>query len=401
MRVLLNTISAAGAKTGVGHYTAQLLRCLREQTAPGEIDCFPRGWVRQIGSLWGRARPWLERGRPTGPASATGVPLSWRSSALRRLRGQGQVLVRQLFRSFLATRQFDLYHEPNFIPLPCDLLTAATLHDLSALHHPEWHPADRVAHFEKHFHEGVRRCQHFFTVSEYVRREIIATLYVRPEQVTVTYNGVRPGLMPLPAGVVKETLRRLQLPAQYFLVLGTIEPRKNILTLLRAYCGLPDKVRTAYPLLLVGGWGWNAADVADFLDREARHRGVRHLGYFPEKHLPVLYNGARALLFPSHYEGFGMPAAEMLACGGAVIASMAGALVEVAGKCAHLVDARDVDGWRHAMHRAAVDAEWWARLRQGAVAAAGAFTWERCAADTLSAYRRLCSDNVLTVRKAG
>jgi alpha-1,3-rhamnosyl/mannosyltransferase len=154
---------------------------------------------------------------------------------------------------------------------------------------------------------------------------------------------------------------------------------------------------------LVGGWGWHSADVAEYLDREGRQRGVRHLGYFAEKHLAVLYNGARALLFPSHYEGFGMPAVEMLACGGAVIASTAGALVEVAGKCAHFVDARDVDGWRHAMHRAAVDGEWWSRLRRGAVEAARPYTWERCAADTLRAYRRLCGDNAVTAqqRKAG
>jgi glycosyltransferase involved in cell wall biosynthesis len=404
MRVLLNALSTSGAKTGVGHYTAELIRCLREQTRPGEIDSFPRGWMRQARSLWGVVRPWLER---PAPPPATPLPVAkppWRTNALRSLRTQGQALLRRHFRSFVEQGDYDLYHEPNFIPLPCDLRTAATLHDLSALHHPEWHPADRVAHFDKNFHDGLKRCEHFFTVSEFVRGEIIGTLHVRPDQVTVTYNGVRPGLTPLPASVVQETLRRLQLPQRYFLALGTIEPRKNILMLMQAYCALPDKVRTTYPLLLVGGWGWHSADVAEYLDREGRLRGVRHLGYFPEKHLAVLYNGARALLFPSHYEGFGMPAAEMLACGGAVIASTAGALVEVAGQCAHLVDARDVEGWRHAMHRAAVDAEWWACLRRGVTEVARQYTWERCAADTLRAYRRLCGDNVMSaneVRKAG
>jgi glycosyltransferase involved in cell wall biosynthesis len=405
--VLLNALSTSGAKKGVGHYTAQLIRCLREQTLPGEIDCFPRGWVRQARSLWGRVRPWFEHGRPKAPAQPASHPQAnppWRAGALHFLRAQGQSLLRKHFHSFVVNGSYDLYHEPNFIPLPCDLRTAATLHDLSVLHHPEWHPADRVAHFEKSFRDGVKRCEHFFTVSEFVRHEIIKTLHVRPDQVTVTYCGVRPGLTPQPEAVVQESLRRLQLPLRYFLTVGTIEPRKNVLTVLRAYCALPEKVRAAYPLLLVGAWGWNSADVADYLDREGRHRGVRHLGYFPEKHLPVLYNGARALLFPSYYEGFGMPAVEMLACGGAVIASTAGALVEVAGRCAHLVEPGDVDGWRHAMHRAAVDAEWWSGLRRGVTEVAKEFTWERCAADTLRAYRRLCGDNVVTVdrpRKAG
>ena len=407
MRVLLNALSTSGAKTGVGHYTAELIRCLREQTLPGEIDCFPSGWVRRARSLWGHVRPWFERGRrPTAsaePSPPAGKP-HWRVGALRVLRAYGQSLLRKHFQSFLVNDRYDLYHEPNFIPLPCDLRTATTLHDLSVLHHPEWHPADRVAHFEKSFRDGVRRCEHFFTVSEFVRREIIETLHVRPEQVTVTYNGVRPGLTPLPEPVVQESLRRLRLPPRYFLTVGTIEPRKNILTLLRAYCALPDKIRAAYPLLLVGAWGWNSGDVADYLDREGRRRGVRRLGYFPEKHLAVLYNGARALLFPAHYEGFGMPAAEMLACGGAVIASTAGALVEVAGQCSYLIEPGDVDGWRHAMHRAAVDAEWWSSLRRGATQAAERFTWVRCAADTLRTSRRLCGDSVVTAerpRKAG
>jgi alpha-1,3-rhamnosyl/mannosyltransferase len=364
--------------------------------------------MRRARSLWGRLRPWFERGGPKLPAQS-GAPLhiakpSWRLGALRVLRARGQALLREHFRSFVANGRYDLYHEPNFIPLPCDLRTAATLHDLSVLHHPEWHPADRVAHFEKSFRDGVKRCDHFFTISEFVRREIIGSLHVRPDKVTVTYCGVRFGLTPMPQATVEESLRRLRLPPRYFLALGTIEPRKNILTLLHAYCALPYKVRATFPLLLVGGWGWNSADVADYLDREARHRGVCHLGYFPEKHLAVLYNGARALLFPSHYEGFGMPAVEMLACGGAVIASTAGALVEVAGRCCHLVEPSDVDGWRHAMHRAAVDVEWWSSLRRGASEAAKEFTWERCAAATLLAYRRLCGDNVMKAvqpRKAG
>ncbi len=406
MRVLLNALSTAGAKTGVGHYTAELIRCLREQTQPGEIDCFPRGWLRQARSLWLGVRPWFERGAAkAAPEPHLPVPNaqpSWRGAVLRYLRTQGREQLQRQFLSQLRQGRCDLYHEPNFIPRPCDARTAVTIYDLSVLHHPEWHPLERVAYFENHFEAGLKRCEHFFTISEVVRQEIVRTLHIPAERLTVAPCGVRPGLMPLPPGVVQDSLRRLQLPPHYFLHVGTIEPRKNVLTLLHAYCALPHAIRATYPLLLVGAWGWNSADVADFLDKQGRRSGVRHLGYFPEKHLSVLYNGARALLFPSHYEGFGMPAAEMMACGGAVFASTAAALVEVAGKCAHFVDARDVDGWRHAMHRAAVDAEWWAALRRGTAAAAREYTWERCAAVTLRAYRWLCGDKRVTVvRQAG
>jgi glycosyltransferase involved in cell wall biosynthesis len=396
MRVLLNALSTSGAKTGVGHYTAELIRCLRAQTSPGEIDCFPRGWVRQARSLWAGVRPWIERAAPPAPDQSTAGPDSRpapRAGVLPYLRAWGQDLLRGHFRSLLRRGRYDLYHEPNFIPRPCDLRTAVTIYDLSVLHHPEWHPPERVADFEAHFAKGIKRCEHFFTISEFVRQEIISRLNVHPDRLTVAPCGVRPGLAPQPHAVVRDVLRRLRLPPRYFLHVGTLEPRKNVLTLLRAYGALPDSIRSAYPLLLVGGWGWKSAGVAEYLDRHGHRRGVRHLGYVADKYLATLYNGARALLFPTHYEGFGIPAVEMFACGGAVIASTAGALVEVAGRSAHFVDADDVDGWRDAMYRAAVDEEWWSALRNGVTEVAKAYTSERCAAETLRAYRRICGEH--------
>ena len=118
--------------------------------------------------------------------------------------------------------------------------------------------------------------------------------------------------------------------------------------------------------MLVGGWGWNSADVAAYLDGEAKARGVLHLGYVPDRHMPALYNGARALIFPSFYEGFGLPPLEMLACGGAVIASTAGAIAETVGRVAHLVEPLDLDGWRTAMQRVVADDDWQQELRRGA-----------------------------------
>jgi len=102
-----------------------------------------------------------------------------------------------------------------------------------------------------------------------------------------------------------------------------------------------------------------------------------------------LYNGARALVYPSLYEGFGLPPVEMLACGGAVLASTAGALVETVGQKAQLIEPMDLDGWRWAMQRVVEEDDWWQALRRGAVEAVRSFTWEQCAADTLRVYRRL------------
>ena len=159
-----------------------------------------------------------------------------------------------------------------------------------------------------------------------------------------------------------------------------------MLTLLRAYCDLPAELRRRCPLVLAGGWGWKAADVADFIRSEAAGKGVVHLGYTDDRHLPGLYAGARALVFPSFYEGFGLPPLEMLATGGAVLSSTALALREVLGKHAHFVEPTNIAGWRDALAQIIRDDDWLAVLRRGGRERAKLFTWERCAAETTAVY---------------
>jgi alpha-1,3-rhamnosyl/mannosyltransferase len=168
---------------------------------------------------------------------------------------------------------------------------------------------------------------------------------------------------------------------------------------MKAYCALPDRLRSNWPLLLVGGWGWNTSDSADYFQNEARHRGVIHLGYVKDRYLSAVYNGARALVYPSLYEGFGLPPLEMMACGGAVIASAAGALAETAGAKACLVEPHDLDGWRNAMAQVLQDDDWARFLRQGTPEVAKPYTWERCAADTLAVYGAI--GNATTRKHAG
>jgi glycosyltransferase involved in cell wall biosynthesis len=405
MRVLVNELSAQGARTGIGHYTAQLLRCLRAQAPHDFIESFPGPWVQRRRAIWQRLRARLQPAESKAapgavPTDHTAGPRrpGWRAWCL----GRARALARKWLVSELQSRgrrgAFDLYHEPNAIPLPTDLPTVVTIPDLSVLLYPEWHPADRVAEYESHFHKGLAQGRHFLAISEFTRQELIHKLGLRPDQVTRTYMGVRPGLGPMTETAVQAVLRRLGLPPRYFLYLGTIEPRKNLLTLLRAYVKLPAEVRERFPLLLAGGWGWKSADVAAFFHDEGRHRGVIYTGYLPEEHLGAVLNGARALVYPSFYEGFGLPPVEMMACGGAVLCSTAEALVETAGGRAHLVDPLDEEGWREALRLAAMDDDWHTALRRGAVEAVRQFTWERCAADTLAVYRAVGGQSL---RKAG
>ncbi len=233
MRVLVNDLWAGGAKTGIGHYTAQLMQALRVRAAGDRIESFPGSWLTRTHALGRRLRSVLQRESKglAGASPADPPSRGWRAWCVGQARSLGRTVLALHLR--LRGAGCDLYHEPNNIPLPSDLPTVVTVHDLSALLHPEWHPAHRAAEYAAHFHKGVAQACRFLAVSEFTRQELIHTLGLRPDRVTRTYNGVRPGLGPMPEEVVQATLRLLGLPPRYFLYLGTIEPRKNVMTLLR------------------------------------------------------------------------------------------------------------------------------------------------------------------------
>ncbi len=395
MRVVMNVSAAAGDKTGIGHYTAELLKALRS-AGEVEMSAYPPPLLLKIRSIMGGGPKQTPAAKLAGKLIASSSPIgpvstgraSWRQKVKPVLRDAFRVVNNACSRGALDPELHDLYHEPNFFVLPGRLPVVATVHDLSPLFFPEWHPADRVELFERHFTRNIRRIAHVLAVSEFAREEIIRTFGFSPDRVTRTYNGVREHFRPLPSDETANTLRSLGLPPTYLLHVGTIEPRKNLDMLLRAYCSLPDDLRQRCPLVLVGSWGWRMEDTARYFDEVARHKNVIRPGYLPDDALPAVFNGARALVFPTLYEGFGMPAAEMLACGGAVVSSTAGAVAEVLGICGHLIDPHDVDGWRNAMAKVITDDDWRNELRRGGLERAAEFTWQACARDTLKAYRK-------------
>jgi alpha-1,3-rhamnosyl/mannosyltransferase len=169
-----------------------------------------------------------------------------------------------------------------------------------------------------------------------------------------------------------------------------------------AFVGLPPAVRAACPLVLVGPWGWRSDAERELYETQGRAAGVRHIGYVPAADLPAVYSAARVLVYPSHYEGFGLPPVEMLACGGAVLASTADAVREVVSGHAWFVDAADVGGWKDALERAATDDDFLNRLRTNGPRLAAKYTWGRAAADTRRVYARVLGQSLPEVgeRKA-
>ena len=378
MRVLFNGVSAIKPRSGVGHTTANLHRALAEHFPNETFWLYPGETIsrtarRMIANSGGVTR---RPGLGSNKTKTAGKP-----AAICRWAYQLHL------RAAARWGDFDLYHEPNFVPVRMHLPTVVTVHDLSVLRHPEWHPAERVRMYERDFARGIAAAKHVVVVTNAVRNEVIADLGLPPERVTAIHWGIGDEFRPQSAAGIHAVRARLGLP-RFLLYVGTIEPRKNVRTLLRAFCDLPPAVREACPLVLAGGWGWKAEPERE-LFAAAQSLGVRHLGYVADADLPALYGAADALLYPSFYEGFGLPPVEMLACGGAAIVSTADAVREVVGSHGAQLDPHDLQGWRDAMRRAITDPDWLAGLRRGGVAHAARFTWANAARTTFDVYQRV------------
>ena len=380
MRVLINGLSTLKAKTGVGHHIADLHAALEAAEPESEFTLYPG---RTLGA-WAK-RSSSKPSRDSGSSKST----SFRKRILATGLAVAKLGIRAHFAAYSRHYPFDLYHEPNFVPLPTALPTVITVHDLSVLKFPDWHPADRVRYHKEHFLKGLNRAEHVIVVSEAVRREMIVELNCPSHRVSTVHNGIGSQFVPQTVEQIEVVRRDLELPAKFFFCVGTVEPRKNLGTVLRAFIDLPQAVREACPLILAGPWGWRADADREVFEGPGRAAGARHLGYVSAARLPALYASARVLLYPSHYEGFGLPPIEMLACGGAVLASTAAALKEVMGPIGRLIDPLDVVGWREAMQLAAMDDDFLVRLAFGGIEHARQFNWQRAARETLAVYRRV------------
>ena len=381
MRVVLNGLAALKPKTGVGHHVADLFCALKQHHPTENFLLYPGQW---LGKAAGAVT-----GKQPAPGKATDKPsarptITWLRGAMK---SAAKTAARVHFSGFASTFRPDLYHEPNFVPFPSRLPTVVTVHDLSVLKYPNWHPADRVKMHQKQFLKGLGRAKHMIVVSESVRHELIEELGCPSSRVTAVYNGIGPQYVPQSEEAIQTFRKKWNLPEQFFLCVGTIEPRKNISTVMRAFLELPEAIRKQCPLILAGPWGWHSEPERDLFDTKGAAAGMRHLGYVPEADLPGLYAASRVLLYPSHYEGFGLPPVEILACGGAVIASTAAAVQEVLRGHAWFIDADDLTGWRETMKRVAQDEAFVARLKQGGTCHAAQFTWKRAAEQTVAVYR--------------
>ena len=265
--------------------------------------------------------------------------------------------------------------------------SVATVHDIIPLLFPQTQMRVQRWYWEIQLPLVARTCTHLITTSENSKRDIVERLQVPPERITVTLPGVDERFHPATVEASATVRRAYALPEQFVLVLGTIEPRKNIARLLRAFARV--SVHVPHHLVLAGKWGWKYEDVQAAL-KDPRLRGRVHvLSYVPSEHLPALMSSADAFVFPSLYEGFGLPPLEAMACGTPVVTSSVSSVPEAVGPHALTVHPEDEDALAGAVERLVTDRVLHDRLARDGIAWARQFTWDRTAAQTLTVYEQL------------
>ncbi len=347
--------AARPERTGTENYSLHLIRALLDLGSPHRF----RLYFNQ---------------RPSADLFRRSPQVDWRVIPLPRLWTHLRLASEMLFHApdvlFVPAHVLPLIHPPS----------VATVHDLGYRHFPEAHTWRARMYLEWGTRHNARASRLVIADSRATRDDLVSMYGVPEDKIRVVYPGIRPGLAPVrDSAVVDGVLDKYGIPKSYLLYVGTLQPRKNLSRLVEAFAALPDE----HTLVLAGKKGWLYADIL----RRAQRLGVGHrvifTGYVPDGDLPALLSGAQLFVFPSLYEGFGLPVLEAMACEVPVVCSDTSSLPEVAGDAALLVSPTDTAGLAAAMNRVLTDPELRRTLVSRGKAQAAGFTWRRCAEQVL------------------
>jgi glycosyltransferase involved in cell wall biosynthesis len=289
--------------------------------------------------------------------------------------------------------EFDLVHELAFVaPLIMPRPFVVTIYDLTFLHYPERLPRARRWYLRLLTRMSCRRARRVLAISQSTADDLVARFGLPRDRIDLAVPGIDPRFQPLPAEQVEIWRQRRGLPDRFFLFVGTLEPRKNLPLLARAYAGLPPADRKACHLVLAGGAGWMVDEIHRAIQQFGLAETVHLPGFVPDDELPWWYNAAEALVYPSVFEGWGMPVTEAMACGRPVIVSDVSSLPEATGDTGLRLPPGDAAAWTEGLARCIHDGGWRAEQGQRAKDRAERFTWARTAEQTVACYRKSLGD---------
>jgi glycosyltransferase involved in cell wall biosynthesis len=370
IKILVNAFPMVNVNTGIGRYVRCLYQALEEHY----------GDRLEIGYFDGKR---VSTTMPSGPKNLTRwsrlVSLFWRLPAYPAL------LFRLLFhfnqeRNFRRhVKDYDIYHEAGFFPFltPSHVKIVFTVHDLSIFRFPQYHPRERVLYCRLFLSRRCENVSKFLTVSDFSKDEMKQFLNIPNEKTRVIYEGFdAPTFYPRSLKEIGGILRGRSLPEKYFLFVGSGDPRKNMGVIPEAL----DRADLEVPLVVAGWSGWAGKNM---------RKKIIFLGYVEDDQLALLYSGALALIFPSRYEGFGLPILEAMACGCPVITTRKASMPEVAGDAAlYMKDPDDVKGLAGLLKELVENPQHRQEWVEKGLVRAGLFSWQKTAQATFRAFEQ-------------
>jgi glycosyltransferase involved in cell wall biosynthesis len=384
MRIAFDGTTLTPLRTGVGYYTEHLLQHLaREVEVTGD-----------------------ELIVVSNQPIDTAQPLPRHVTVCHRWRFPLRIAWMQLLAGrVLDNIRADVAHFTNgMVPLGTSAARVVTIHDMSLKLYPECHPPRRLLINRPLLGVAARVADAVVTVSHSARSDLLAVYNIPADRVMVVHEAAGPGFQPIADRACRARIRmRYGLPERFALYVGAIEPRKNLRRLMEAFAQA-RRAGISHELVCVGPYGWSSRDLYEHIDALGLRHVVHFTGYVPVEDLPVIYNLGEFFVFPSIYEGFGLPVIEAMACGLPVITANTSSLAEVAAGAGETVDPHDVDALTEAIRTLATDAARRRELSERGLARAQEFSWARTAKEMLALYGRVAGVTVpqaVSTAKAG
>jgi glycosyltransferase involved in cell wall biosynthesis len=371
MRIGLDGYPLVWPKTGVAHYTFELVQALARLGPEHSFDliapaAYPPEVLEQIKQIPNLRAVSFKTNLITRRWWAIGLPAYVRRAGL------------------------DLFHGTNYeVPLRNRERNVLTVHDVSVFSHPETHDRRMARRGQRRLPIMLRSAARIITPTEAVKCEVIERFQVNPDIVAVTPEAPRKAFQPMPVSETVEVTQRLGIADDFILFVGTIEPRKNLITVLSAFAELLRNTEHQPQLVMAGPKGWLTEEFDRVLAEMNLGDRVRTIGYVSDSHLRALYSSCKAFVSPSLYEGFGLPPLEAMACGAPVIASRIAAHVETLGAHAHLVEPTDAHALAKVIATLLENPQERERLSRSGLEHAARFSWEKTARLTLKVYEEL------------
>jgi len=372
MKLLINSKSLSRPLTGIGRYTYEVVTRISDSAQ-----------MQLYYDFYGKMSTTLP-----------GDESSHLFSILKRIVTSNKtlkLLARQLVSRYGSSdnHDCDVYWEPCIVPESrlMSKKNIVTVHDMSLHLFPHWHMSENVEYFKKNFWDNIKKTDVVITDTETVKAEVSETVGIHPDRIKAIHLGVDHEIF---KSIDNDDNKRESIfkhDRNFIVFVGSIEPRKNIERLIKAYKLLPKKIKDEYCLLLTGYKGWGNKAIHSLIESEKNN--IKYLGYVPDKELAKIYRQACCFVYPSLYEGFGLPPLEAMACGIPVIVSKIPCLKEVCGKAAHFVDPFDTESIRDGILHVLSDKKYADDLALKGSVHSAKFNWNDTAKQHLEIFKNV------------